>query len=144
MQSETELTFAGLHQLLRPLFDGLATLPVPQRNALGSAFGLVDAGVPELFLIGLASLNLLSETAAAAPLMLIAEDAQWLDRPTCDVLAFVARRLASDPIVFLAAIRDGHHTPLGQAGVPGSTTKPRRPWWTRSRVISDRSSANGC
>ena len=107
-----------LARLLRPLLGGLVTLPVPQRNALGSAFGLVDAGVPELFLIGLATLNLLSETAAAAPLMLIAEDAQWLDRPTCDVLAFVARRLASDPIVFLAAIRDGHHTPLDKAGVP--------------------------
>jgi predicted ATPase len=59
----------------------------------------------------------LSETAAAAPLLLIAEDVQWLDRPTCDVLAFVARRLASDPIVFLAAIRDGHNTPLDKAGV---------------------------
>jgi predicted ATPase len=51
------------------------------------------------------------------PLLLIAEDAQWLDRPSCDVLAFVARRLTSDPIVFLAAIRDGHNTPLDKASV---------------------------
>jgi len=58
VQSETELTFAGPHQLLRPLHGGLVSLPVQQRNALGSAFGLVDAGVPELSLIGLASLNL--------------------------------------------------------------------------------------
>jgi predicted ATPase len=49
VQSETELTFAGLHQLLRPLLDSLITLPIPQRNALGSAFGLVDAGVPNCF-----------------------------------------------------------------------------------------------
>jgi len=117
VQSETELTFAGLHQLLRPLLGGLVSLPVPQRNALGSAFGLVDAGVSELSLIGLASLNLCQRRPPRRPLMLIAEDAQLLDRPTCDVLAFVARRLASDPIVFLAAIRDGHDTALDRAGI---------------------------
>jgi hypothetical protein len=63
---------------------------------------------PDLFLIALAAPELLADTAARSPLLLIVEDAQWLDRPSCDVLAFVARRLASEPMVLLAAVREGH------------------------------------
>jgi hypothetical protein len=63
-------------------------------------------------------LDLLSEVAADAPLLVLAEDAQWLDRPTTEVLAFVARRLQSDPVVLLAAAREGYPSPLMNAGLP--------------------------
>src|SRR5207253_9773145 len=53
-----------------------------------------------------------AETAAQVPLLLIAEDAHWLDRSQLDVLAFVARRLQSDPIELLVAIRDGYRSVL--------------------------------
>ena len=118
VQSEANLPFAGLHQLLRPALAHLDALPPRQRAALGAAFGLADAGAPEPFLIALAALQLLSEAAARTPVVALAEDAHWLDRPTVDVLAFVARRVESDPVVVLAAIRDGYASSLLSAGLP--------------------------
>jgi len=117
LQTETHLPFAGLHQLLSPIMTRVDELPPRQRAAIGAAFGTTDAPAPDPFLTALASLSLLGDAAADAPLLLIAEDAQWLDRPTGDVLTFIARRLESDPIVMLAAIRDGYESPLLEAGL---------------------------
>ena len=118
VQSESDLPFAGLHQLLRPVLDHLGALAGPQRNALQSAFGLGERPAPDRFLIALAALDLLSEAADAEPLLAIVEDAHWLDRASADVLAFVARRLESDPILLIAALRDGFESPLAAAGLP--------------------------
>jgi DNA-binding CsgD family transcriptional regulator len=118
VQSEAHLPFAGLHQLLRPVLAGADELPARQRAALLSAFGMAGQDATELFLIALAALDLLADVAVRSPLLLIAEDGQWLDRPTCDVLAFVARRLEAEPIVLLAAAREGHDSLFMQAGLP--------------------------
>jgi hypothetical protein len=66
----------------------------------------------------MAALDLRSDVAADAPLLLVVEDAHWLDGATAHALAFVARRIESDPIVLLAAIRDGYDSVLGEAGLP--------------------------
>lgn len=118
VQAEARFAFAGLHQLLRPVISHLDDLAPRQRTALSAAFGLQDAPGPELFLIALAALDLLSEAATLAPVVVAADDAQWLDQPSADVLAFIARRVESDPIVLLAAIRDGYNSPLLTAGLP--------------------------
>ncbi|MEU7749260.1 AAA family ATPase [Nonomuraea sp. NPDC049158] len=117
VESETHMPFAGLHQILLPLRTEIGQLPAPQRDALGAAFGLTDARVPDPFLVALAALNLLGEAAARSPVLLLVEDAHWLDRASADVLAFVARRLESEPIALLAAIRDGFRSPLDGAGL---------------------------
>jgi DNA-binding CsgD family transcriptional regulator len=104
--SEAQLPFAGLHQLLRPITPQISDLPLAQRDALLGAFGS-GRDAPDLFLVALATLTLLSDTAARTSLLLIADDARWLDSPSREVLAFIARRLESDPIVLLIAIRDG-------------------------------------
>jgi DNA-binding CsgD family transcriptional regulator len=117
VQSEARLAFSGLHQMLRPVRARAAALPSAHRSALDAAFGLGDGPPPEHFRIAMAVLDLLSEVAADAPLVLVAEDAHWLDGATSDVLAFVARRLESDPIVLLAASRDGYRTALDAAGL---------------------------
>jgi DNA-binding CsgD family transcriptional regulator len=119
VRSEASLPFAGLHQLLRPVLGCAASLPLRQQAALGAAFGTAEETAPEPFLIALAALQLLSEAATQAPVVLAADDAQWLDRPTADVLAFIARRVDSDPVLLLATIRDGYPSPLLQAGLPG-------------------------
>jgi DNA-binding CsgD family transcriptional regulator len=62
-------------------------------------------------------LNLTSDAAALVPTLLLVDDAQWLDRPTCEVLLFIARRIESDQVVLLAAIRDGFQSPLLEAGL---------------------------
>ena len=117
VQCETHLPFAGLHQLLLPILADADHLPPPQRRALDAAFGVVDERAPEPFVIALATLHLLSDAAARAPLLLIVEDAHWLDRPTADVLTFVARRLEGDPVLMLVAIRDGYESPLDGVGL---------------------------
>src|SRR4029078_10752405 len=105
--SEAQLAFAGLHQLLLPLLGGLTLLPEPQRRALESAFGIAEGDAPDLFLIGLATLGLVAERAAETPLLFVVDDAHWLDRPSVQVLEFVARRIESDPAALLFAVREG-------------------------------------
>ncbi|MFZ0365219.1 MAG: AAA family ATPase [Candidatus Cybelea sp.] len=104
--SETNLPFAGLHELLRPIVERTERLPGPQQDALRAAFGLADVPAAELFLIALGALDVLSDFASERALLLIVDDAQWLDRSTINVLAFIARRLQSEPIVLLVASRD--------------------------------------
>jgi predicted ATPase len=111
VESEAQLPFAGLHQLLQPILGGLSELPGPQRAALKAAFGIADADAPDRFLIALATLDLLGDAAASSPLLLVAEDAHWLDRSTADVLAFVARRVSVEPIVVLLSVREGLRKP---------------------------------
>ena len=118
VQSEAHLPFAGLHQLLRPVRGRTAELPAVQRAALDAAFGLTDEVAPEHYRIAMAALDLVSDVANDAPLLLVVEDAQWLDRPTSDVLAFVGRRIESDPIILLAAAREGYPSTLVDAGLP--------------------------
>ncbi len=118
VQSEAHLAFSGLHQLLRPVRDRAADLPPVHRAALDAAFGVEDDAPPEHFRIAMAALDLLSEVAAERPLLVIVEDAHWLDGPSADVLAFVARRIESDSIVLLAATRDGYHSALGHGELP--------------------------
>ena len=93
-------------------------LPAPQGAALASAFGAGEGSPPDLFLIALATLNLLAEIAADAPVVVIVDDAHWLDADTCDVIAFVARRVELEPIALLIALRDGHESRLTEAGLP--------------------------
>jgi DNA-binding CsgD family transcriptional regulator len=104
MESEMELAFAGLHQLLAPLLD-LDRLPGPQRDALRTAFGLSAGPVPDRFLVGLAVLGVLSEAAAERPLVCVVDDEQWLDRASVQALGFAARRLAADPVGLVFAVR---------------------------------------
>src|SRR5690348_5686412 len=105
VQSEMELAFAALHQLCTPMLDYAESLPVPQREALRTAFGLSAGPVPDRFLVGLAVLGLLSETAAERPLVCIVDDQQWLDRASAQALGFAARRLAAEPVGLVFAAR---------------------------------------
>ena len=106
VESEMELPFAGLHQLCAALLDGLQGLPAPQRDALGTAFGLTAGAQPDRFLISLATLSLLSEAAEEQPLLCLVDDAQWLDRSSAQVISFVARRLKAEAVVLAFAIRE--------------------------------------
>src|SRR6476659_7133890 len=105
VQSEMELAFAGLQQLLASMLDRLEGLPVPQSDALRTAFGLASGRVPDRFFVGLAVLTLLSDVAEEQPLLCVVDDEQWLDRASADVLAFVARRLGAESVGLIFGAR---------------------------------------
>jgi DNA-binding CsgD family transcriptional regulator len=105
VQSEIEFAFAGLHQLLAPMLDRLEQLPAPQRDALRTVFGLSAGPAPDRFLVALAVLSLLSQTAEEQPLVCLIDDQHWLDQASAQALGFAARRLAADPVGLVFAAR---------------------------------------
>lgn len=105
VESEMELAYAGLHQLLASMVHRLDGLPGPQRDALQTAFGLSDGPAPDRFLVGLATLSLLADVAEDHPLVCVVDDEQWLDRASAQVLGFVARRLVAEPVGVVFATR---------------------------------------
>ncbi|HKR98258.1 MAG TPA: AAA family ATPase, partial [Candidatus Dormibacteraeota bacterium] len=106
VESEMELAFASLHQVCGPLLGRLERLPVPQRQALETVFGVSAGAPPDRFLVGLAVLSLIAETAEARPLLCVVDDAQWLDQASALTLAFVARRLLAEPVGMVFAARE--------------------------------------
>ena len=112
-ESESRLAFAGLHQLLRPVLAGAAGLPGRQAQALLGALGLAaDPGPPDPLLTGMAVLTLLSDLSEHSPVLVVADDAHWLDRSSLDALAFAGSRLDAERVVLLMGAR-------GQAPPPG-------------------------
>src|SRR6202035_4869716 len=91
-------------------------LPLPQQDALKTAFGLVAGPPPDRFIVGLAALNLLSEGGGGRPLICLIDDEQWLDQASAQALGFAARRLGADPVGLVFASREPGP---GLAGLPG-------------------------
>ncbi|GAA1236571.1 helix-turn-helix transcriptional regulator [Pseudonocardia alaniniphila] len=106
VQAEVELAFAGLHQVCAPMLVRLGGLPEAQQEALSRAFGLRTGNPPNRFAVGLAVLGLFAEVARERPLVCVVDDAQWLDRASAQVLAFVARRLQAESVAIVFAVRD--------------------------------------
>jgi DNA-binding CsgD family transcriptional regulator len=129
VSSEARLPFAGLHELIRPILTQSRKLPAAEREAVQVALGVAAGPVPEVALLGMAVLSLAGSVAERNPVLLIADDVQWLDVRTCEVLAFVGRRLDDDDVVFLATCRDDEAdgNPLAAAGLPQLELGPLRP-----------------
>jgi len=118
VESEANLPYAGLQQLLQPVLASAGSLADPQKAALLAALGMRSGPPPEMFLVGLAALNLVVDVGADRPICAIVDDAQWLDAPTASVLTFIARRLESTPTLLVIGLRDGFETPLRSAHLP--------------------------
>jgi DNA-binding CsgD family transcriptional regulator len=105
-ESESKLAFAGLHQLLRPVLTSAAGLPGRQERALLAALGLDAApAAPEPLLTGVAVLTLLSDLSKRSPVLVVVDDAHWLDRSSLDALAFAASRLDAERLVLILGAR---------------------------------------
>ncbi|MER6594193.1 AAA family ATPase, partial [Micromonospora purpureochromogenes] len=111
IESEAALPFAALHLLLRTGLDRIHALPDPQAAALRGALGLGDAPPESRFLVGLATLSLLSELAGDGALLCLIDDAQWFDQASTDALVFAARRLKADGIAMIFAARPDFPAP---------------------------------
>jgi DNA-binding CsgD family transcriptional regulator len=115
---EQGMAFAGLHRLLRPYLANANSLPEPQRKALDAAFGRSGAATNDLFLVALAALELLADATEGSPLLIVAEDAHWLDPDTLHALGFIGRRIELDPILLLITSRDVRAVPSAIADLP--------------------------
>ncbi len=147
VQTEAALPFAALERLLHGLAPRASRLPEPQRDALLAGLGLADATVTDHFLIGLATLNLLTDAAEGGRVIALVDDAQWLDAASADVLAFVARRIEFEPVGLVVGQRDGaglrfeHATdlalgPLDEASARSLLERTPLPAATQRRVLT--------
>jgi DNA-binding CsgD family transcriptional regulator len=118
VESEFELPFAALHQLLRPVLSHVDRLPAPQASALRMAFGLASNAHDNRFLVSVAVLGILDELAKESPVLCVIDDAQWLDDASASALEFVARRVDADRIALLFAARDGEVRRFSAPGLP--------------------------
>ncbi|MEA2484401.1 MAG: hypothetical protein QOC55_2348 [Thermoleophilaceae bacterium] len=107
VESEAEVPFAGLAELLRPALGSLDRIPAPQASALSGALALGPATAQDRFAIGAATLSLLSACGEEKPLALLVDDAHLLDRSSAGALLFAARRLVADPIALVLTVREG-------------------------------------
>ncbi|WP_228000507.1 ATP-binding protein [Nocardia australiensis] len=123
VENEAGMPFAALHQLLHPLMSEVPKLPAPQQRTLRAAFGQ-DEGTPDLYSLALAALQLVGESAARRPVVLIVDDLHWLDTCSADALGFLARRIGKDAIFALTATRTGQMDPASRAGLPDLVVDP--------------------
>ncbi len=146
VEPEAELPFAALHALMRPALDEIGTLPERQAVALRGAFGMAEAAVADRFLVGLAVLSLIAELAEGRPVLVLVDDAQWLDRASAEALVFAARRLHAERAAVIVASRDEPAASAcqtwrscGWAALTGrrrSGCSPGRGWRLRSVISS--------
>ena len=117
-EAESDLAFAGLFGLVRPILDCLGELPATHASALEGALGLAPSAEPDRLLVSGALFGLLAAASERKPVACVVDDAHWLDRPSADALVFAARRLRGEPIAMLFAARDGERFRFDAEGVP--------------------------
>lgn len=124
VEFEAELSFAGLHQLLLPVAAVFDDLPAVHRAAVATALGLERGEPPERLLLATATLALLRRLARAAPLLLVVDDLQWLDRASAIVLSLVARRLGDSRVGLLLAQRSAEESFFDRVALPTLALAP--------------------
>ena len=118
VESEAALLFGGLLEICRPLLDRADRLEPQQAQVLRTTLGLAEGSPATPFAIGAATLSLLAAAAEERPLLLLVDDAHWLDRSSADALAFAVRRLRADAVAALFATRPGDHRAFSRRGIP--------------------------
>ena len=128
VESESALPYSGLHALLRPLLNLLTTLEEPQQRALRTALALADGDEPDLLAVNAGALSLLAEAASEQSLLVVVDDAHWLDAPSADALGFAVRRMQAEEVAFLFALRSEERSEFDRGFdriVLGPLTRPR-------------------
>ena len=117
VEAEALTPFAALYRLLRPVEPAIELLPAALRDALRSALGVRGGESPGHYQIGIAVGHLFERLVLDAPVTVIVDDVQWLDRPTHDALAFVARQGVARSFLLVCSARRGYAGSLLTAGL---------------------------
>src|SRR5580693_5771918 len=123
IESEAQIPFGALLELLRPALAMLGAIPEPQAVALEGALALRRGTAQERFAVGAATLSMLAAYAEQAPVAVLVDDAQWLDVSSAQALLFAFRRLVADPIAVFVAVREGEPSLLDGADLPALQIK---------------------
>lgn len=118
VESEVELELSGLLDVCRPLESLVDELPEARAAALRAALGEGPAHALDRYAIGAATLGLLAAAAEQRPLLVLVDDAQWVDAASADALLFAARRLDADSVVVLFAAREDDGPTFEAPGIP--------------------------
>lgn len=121
VESEADLAYSGLLELLRPVVGQIPRIPPEQAAALSGALTLGTLDEVNRFAVCAATLSLLAATAETRPVLCLIDDAQWLDRSSSEALLFATRRFAAEGIVMLFAAREGEASHFEASGVPELT-----------------------
>jgi DNA-binding CsgD family transcriptional regulator len=107
IETESDIPFAGLAELVSPLLDRLDAIPEVQARALRGALALGPATPHDRFTVPAGLLSLLGVAAEEQPVLAAIDDAQWLDEPSLEAFLFAGRRLEAEGIAMLGSVRDG-------------------------------------
>ena len=118
VEAESDIAFAGLYGLVRPVLEKLDELPGTQREVLAGALGLAPSAGADRLLVSAAVLSLLAAAAEEIAVLCAIDDAQWLDRPSAEALLFSARRLRAERLVMLFGVREGDARRFEATGLP--------------------------
>jgi len=117
VESEAEVAFAGVQQLVQPIIGLLTELPSLQASALSAALAIEDRPAPDRLAVSAATLTLLAAAADERPLLCVVDDAHWLDHPSAEALTFAARRVHAEGVVILFAAREPEKTAFSAPGI---------------------------
>jgi hypothetical protein len=118
IESEAQIPFGSLLELIRPALVMLGKIPSPQAAALEGALALRPGTAHDRFAVGAATLSLLAAYAEQDPVAVLVDDAQWLDGSSAQALLFAFRRLVADAIAVFIAVREGEPSLLDGADLP--------------------------
>jgi DNA-binding CsgD family transcriptional regulator len=124
VESESDLPFGALHALFHPVLTSIAGLPEPQRVALSAALALDASAEPDRLATSAGALTLLDDVASERPLLVVLDDAHWLDRESAEAITFVARRIAGVDLALLATVRDDEPCSFDYGSLPAHTIEP--------------------
>ena len=141
-ESESQLAFAGLSDVLRPLTDTLSTLPDPQRAALEGVLSIGPLAMADRLTVSIGVLSALAAAAEDQLVVVTVDDAQWLDAASLEALAFAARRLDADRVGMFVTVRSASNTPFDAGGFPTAELQPLGRLAAR-RLLEEHSTTRG-
>jgi DNA-binding CsgD family transcriptional regulator len=124
LETESEIGFSALHDVLGPVIDGLPELPRPQADAIAAALSIGPAAPTERLAICAGVVGLLAIASKGTPVLVIVDDAHLLDRASADALGFAARRLRDDRIAMIFTIREGESSSFATDGISELSLDP--------------------